>query len=69
MCNADFGVTSGTESDGKMPKSKEYNTITAIWVDAKLLYRPANVSDPSAEMEAKYKPTGDEAFAQKQKTM
>ena len=48
-----------------MPTSKGYNTITALWVDAKLLYRPANVSDPSAEMEAKYKPTGDEAFDKK----
>ena len=48
-----------------MPTSKEYNTVTAIWVDAKLLYRPANVSDPNAKMEAKYKATGDEAFDKK----
>ena len=48
-----------------IPTSKEYNTITAIWVDAKLLYRPANVCDPNAGMEAKYKPTGDEAFDKK----
>ncbi len=48
-----------------MPTTKEYNTITALWVDAKLLYRPANVSDPNAEMEAKYKPTGDEEFDKK----
>ena len=45
-----------------MPTSKEYTHVTALWVDAKLLYRPANVSDPCAKMEAKYTPTGDEAF-------
>ena len=39
--------------------------MTALWVDSKLLYRPANVSDPCAKMEAKYTPTGDEAFDKK----
>ncbi len=45
-----------------MPTAKAYTHITALWVDAKLLYRPANVSDPNAGMEAKYTPTGDEKF-------
>ncbi len=48
-----------------VPTSKEYNTITALWVDANLLYRPANVSDPNAKMESTYTPTGDETFDQK----
>ena len=59
------GVTDWTERMHQvlgMPTSKEYNTITALWVDADLLYRPANVSDPTAEMQTTYQPTGDEAF-------
>ena len=48
-----------------MPTSKGYTHVTALWVDAKLLYRPANVSDPCARMEVKYTPTGDEAFDKK----
>ncbi len=42
--------------------AKEYTTISAIWVDADLLYRPANVSDAAGEMKAQYTPTGDEEF-------
>lgn len=45
-----------------MPTSKGYDTITALWVDSDLLYRPAYVTDPTAEMKATYTPTGDEAF-------
>ena len=45
-----------------MPTSKEYTTITALWVDADLLYRPAFVTDPTAEMKATYQPTGEEEF-------
>ena len=45
-----------------MPTSKGYTTITAIWVDADLLYRPAFVSDPTAPMQTSYQPTGNEAF-------
>ena len=45
-----------------MPASKGYTSITALWVDANLLYRPANVTDPTAKMKATYEKTGDEAF-------
>ena len=45
-----------------MPTSKGCTSITAIWIDASLLYRPAFVSDPTAPMQATYQPTGDEAF-------
>ena len=59
------GVTDWTERLHQvlgMPLSKEYTSVTALWVDADLLYRPANVSDPTAEMKATYQPTGDEKF-------
>ena len=45
-----------------MPTSKGYTTVTALWVDASLLYRPANVTDPTAAMSATYQKTGDQAF-------
>ena len=45
-----------------MPTSKNYTVITAIWIDADLLCRPANVTDPTAEMSATYQRTGDEEF-------
>ncbi len=45
-----------------MPTSKNYTTITALWVNAEEIYRPANVTDPTAPMCATYQPTGDEAF-------
>ena len=45
-----------------MPTGKNYTSLTAIWIDAGLLYRPANVTDPAAEMAAVYTPTGDEEF-------
>ena len=45
-----------------MPTTKEYTTISTIWVDADLLYRPANVTDKTAEMAATYQETGEEAF-------
>ena len=48
-----------------MPLSKGYTTITALWVDASLLYRPAFVTDPTAPMKTTYQPTGDPAFDEK----
>jgi hypothetical protein len=45
-----------------MPEDKGSTTVTALWVDADLLYRPANVTDPTAPMQATYQPTGDEEF-------
>ena len=45
-----------------MPTSKEYTSISALWVDADLLYRPANVTDPNSKMDVQYQPTGDEKF-------
>lgn len=45
-----------------MPTSKGYTTLTAVWVDAGLLYRPAFVTDPTAEMELTYQPSGNEEF-------
>ena len=45
-----------------MPYSKGYTTVTAMWVDSDLLYRPAYVTDPTAEMKTTYQPTGDEGF-------
>ena len=45
-----------------MPTTKGYDTVTALWVDADLLYRPANVTDPNAKMAATYQSTGDEQF-------
>ena len=59
------GVTDWTERLHQvlgMPLSKGYTSVTALWVDADLLYRPANVSDPTAEMKTTYQPTGDEEF-------
>lgn len=59
------GVTDWTERLHQvlgMPTSKDYTTITAMWVDADLLYRPAYVTDPTAEMKTVYQPTGDEEF-------
>ena len=45
-----------------MPTTKNYTTVTAIWVDADLLYRPANVTDPNSAMSATYQKTGDDEF-------
>ena len=45
-----------------MPYTKGYNTITALWVDASLIYRPAYVTDPNAEMKNTLQKTGDEEF-------
>lgn len=45
-----------------MPTSKNYTTITALWVDASLLYRPANVTDATVQMAKTYQKTGDEEF-------
>ena len=43
-----------------MPLSKGYNTITAIWVDADLLYRPAFEPDPNKPMQLTLQKTGNE---------
>ena len=45
-----------------MPTSKNYTTVTAIWVDASLLYRPANVTDANSPMAKTYQATGDAEF-------
>ncbi|MBO4323153.1 MAG: hypothetical protein J5836_00680 [Clostridia bacterium] len=45
-----------------MPTSKNYTTITALWIDANLLYRPANVTDVNSPMAKTYQATGDETF-------
>ena len=45
-----------------MPASKGYTSVTALWVDAEKIYRPANVTDPAAAMKATYQPTGNEIF-------
>ena len=45
-----------------MPTSKNYTSVTALWVDAELLHRPANVTDPNSPMQKTYQPTGDAEF-------
>ena len=45
-----------------MPTSKGSTTVTALWVDAGELYRPAYVTDPTADMSTALQATGDEAF-------
>ena len=45
-----------------MPTSKNYTVVTAIWIDADLLYRPANVTDPTAAMSDTYQSTGNKEF-------
>ena len=62
----DKGVTDWTlrlhQVLGMMPSDKNYTSVTAIWVDADLLYRPANVTDANSPMAKTYQPTGDEEF-------
>ena len=45
-----------------MPTSKNYTTVTALWVDASLLYRPANVTDANSPMAKTYQATGNGEF-------
>ena len=45
-----------------MPTNKNYTTVTAVWVNADLLYRPAYVTDPTAPMQTTLVNTGDDAF-------
>ena len=45
-----------------MPLWKNSTTVTAMWVDANLLYRPAYVTDPTAKMQTTLQKTGDEQF-------
>lgn len=45
-----------------MPLSKGYNTITAIWVDADLLYRPAFEPDTNKPMQLTLQKTGNDDF-------
>lgn len=59
------GVTDWTERTHQllgMPTSKDYTMITTMWVDADLLYRPANVTDTTAEMKTTLQSTGNEEF-------
>ena len=44
-----------------MPENKA-TSVTSLWVDADLLYRPAYVTDPNAEMQNTLQPTGDASF-------
>ena len=45
-----------------MYTTKNYNSLTAVWVDANVLYRPAYVTDTTAKMANTLQKTGDEAF-------
>ena len=51
-----------------MPYSKGYTTVTALWVDASLVYRPAYVTDPNSAMKTSLEKTGDDAFDAMYKT-
>lgn len=51
-----------------MPMTKNYTSVTAMWVNAEELYRPAYVTDPTAEMRTTLQKTGDEAFDEMYKT-
>ena len=57
------GVTDWTERFHQVlgvPTSKNYNTVTALWVDPGVLNRPAYVTDITAPMTNTYQPTGNE---------
>lgn len=45
-----------------MPYTKNYTTVTALWVDASLIYRPAYETDARSEMKTTYQKTGDDEF-------
>ena len=45
-----------------MPENKGSTAVTGIWVDANLLYRPAYVTDPAAEMRTTLQNTGNAEF-------
>ncbi len=45
-----------------MPLWKASTTVTAMWVDASLLHRPAYVTDPAAPMQTTLVKTGNEEF-------
>ena len=45
-----------------MPYTKNYTTITALWVDADLVYRPAYETDPNKAMTTTLVTTGDDDF-------
>ena len=45
-----------------MPESKNYTSVTAVWIDADKLYRPAYVTDANAAMATTLTTTGDDAF-------
>ncbi|MBO4252159.1 MAG: hypothetical protein J5911_05835 [Clostridia bacterium] len=47
---------------GMKLSDKNYTSVTAIWVNADLLYRPANVTDADSPMAKTYQKTGDEEF-------
>ena len=43
-------------------------TVTALWVDASVLNRPAYVTDITAQMTTTYQPTGNEEFDKRYKS-
>ena len=45
-----------------MPFTKNYTTITALWVDAELVYRPAYETDANKPMTTALQKTGDDEF-------
>ena len=45
-----------------MYTTKNYTSLTAVWVDADLLYRPAYVTDKTAAMQNTLQKTGDDTF-------
>ncbi len=45
-----------------MPTDKGYTSVTALWIDANKLYRPACVTDPTLPMTTTLTKTGDDAF-------
>ena len=45
-----------------MTLTKNYTTVTALWVDADLLYRPAYETDPNKPMTTALVKTGDDDF-------
>ena len=51
-----------------LPEWKKYTSVSTVWVDADLLYRPANVADPTAAMKLTYQSSGNEAFDTKYKS-
>lgn len=51
-----------------MPYTKGYDTVTALWIDASLIYRPAYVTDADSAMKTTLEKTGNEEFDASYKT-